>query len=231
MSQPPPPPPPGSPPPPPPEWAAPGGGVPFSVGDALAYGWRAYWRNVGPMALLALAILVVNVAIGLLGSTTDDLASRIAARILILLVGIILAMGLIRAALAVTEGRTPEMGMLLRTEGFGNYAVASILVAIGVVVGFVLLVVPGIILAIMWHFFGYAIVQDPSTSPTEALRRSAEITKGHRWQLFGLGITLLLLNLAGVLACGVGLIFTYGITAITVAYTYKRLSGQPVVAL
>jgi hypothetical protein len=30
-------------------------------------------------------------------------------------------------------------------------------------------------------------------------------------------------------ACGIGLIFTYGITVVTVAYAYKTLSGQPVV--
>ena len=42
---------------------------------------------------------------------------------------------------------------------------------------------------------------------------------------------LLAINLVGLLACGVGLVFTYGITAVTVAYAYKTLSGQPVVPI
>ena len=62
----------------------------------------------------------------------------------------------------------------------------------------------------------------------DTLRRSAEITRGHRWQLFGLAIVLALINLVGLLACGVGLLFTSGITIIAWAYTYRRLSGQPI---
>jgi hypothetical protein len=34
-----------------------------------------------------------------------------------------------------------------------------------------------------------------------------------------------------LIACGIGLFFTYGITAVTVAYAYKTLSGQAVVSL
>ena len=111
----------------------------------------------------------------------------------------------------------------------GLMALASILVGLGVIGGLILFIVPGIILAIMWHFFGYVIVQDPATGPTDAMRRSAEITRGSRWQLFGLGLLLFGINILGALACGIGIVFTYGITAIAVAYTYKTLSGQPVV--
>ncbi len=119
--------------------------------------------------------------------------------------------------------------MLFLPDGFGAYFWASILVGIGVVLGLIALIVPGIILAIMWHFFGYVIVENPGIGPIDAMRRSAEITRGHRWQLFGLGIALLGLNILGLLLCVVPIIFTYGITAITVAYTYKRLTGQAVV--
>jgi uncharacterized membrane protein len=95
--------------------------------------------------------------------------------------------------------------------------------------GFVLCIIPGVILAIMWQFSGYVIVENPSTGPVDALRRSAEITRGNRWQLLALGIVLIGINLVGLVACGVGLIFTYGITVVTLGYAYKTLSGQPVV--
>jgi uncharacterized membrane protein len=62
------------------------------------------------------------------------------------------------------------------------------------------------------------------------MRRSAEITRGHRWELFGLGLLLIGINFLGLLACCVGVIFTEGITAMTVAYAYKTLSGEPVAA-
>ena len=228
-----PPPPPGTPPPPPPPppsngWGASSPAPVFRAGDAISYGWSAYWRNVGPMILVTLVIWIVNLIIGFIAGAVDNLTSQIVLNILSFVVGIVLAMGLIRAALAVVDGNVPDVRLLTNTEGFAGYLGASILVTIGVALGFVALIIPGIILAIMWQFFGYVIVENPMTGPVDAMRRSAEITKGHRWQLLGLGLLLLLINLVGVLACFVGVIFTYGITAIALAYTYKTLSGQRV---
>lgn len=232
MSQP-PPPPPGAPPPPPPpgDWTQPSPSSAFNVGNAMSYGWSAYWKNVGPMLLMALVVFGVNMLIGLVGSAVDDVPSQIVLNILSFIVGIVLAMGLIRASLAVVEGRMPEISMLFITDGFGSYLAASILVTVAVVLGLIMLIVPGIILAIMWHFFGYVIVENPTIGPIEAMRRSTEITKGYRWQLLGLGLLLLLMNIAGLFLCVIGVIFTYGITAVTVAYTYKVLSRQPVAPL
>ncbi len=88
-------------------------------------------------------------------------------------------------------------------------------------VGLVLLIVPGIIFAVVFFYFGYAIVQQPELGVFDALKRSADITRGYRWPLFGLAILLVLINFVGLLACCVGLFFTYGITAVATAYSYK----------
>lgn len=223
--------PPPSPPPdePPPGPVPPPVGGSLDIGRAISYGWGAYWKNAGPLIVLALVVFVVNFIISLVGNNVSGLAPRIVIQLIAFVVGIVLAMGLIRASLAVVEGRSPDISLLFQTDGFGNYLVASILVAIGVFLGFVALIIPGIILAIMWHFFGYVIVEQPGTAPVDSLRRSAEITRGNRWQLLGLGIVLIGINLIGLIACGVGLIFTYGITVVTLAYAYKTLTGQPVV--
>jgi hypothetical protein len=228
MSQapPPPPPPPGSPPPPPP--GAPAGGVAFNVGDAISYGWTKYWQNVGPLVVITLVIFAVQLVISIVSSSTDSSVGRLILQIISFLVGIILAMGLIRAALAVCEGRKPEVAMLTQTDGFFNYLIASILFGIGFVIGIVLLIVPGIIFAVVFFYFGYAIVQQPELGAVDAMKRSADITRGYRWPLFGLALLLVLINIVGFLACGIGALFTYGITAVAVAYSYKVLSGQPV---
>jgi uncharacterized membrane protein len=251
MSQsPPPPPPPGMPPPPPPPGTppppAPLAQRPFGVGEAISYGWNKYWQNVGMLLLITVVILVINVVVSGVASAVGNAFPRlkftsgsttygigvgfILLQIVSLVVGAVLAMGLIRATLAVTEGRKPDISMVFRFEGVGSYIIASILVGLGVLIGFIFVIVPGIILLIMWQFFGYVIVENPGTRATDAMRRSAEITRGHRWQLFGLGLLLIGINFLGLLACCVGVIFTEGITAMTVAYAYRTLSGEPVAA-
>jgi len=193
----------------------------------MSYGWKAYWRNAGPLIVLAIIIIAINVVIQLITGSVNGL-DGVLLSLIGLIILIVLAMGLIRASLAVVEGRTPEVGMLFQTDGFGPYVLATILTGLGVFVGIVCLIVPGVILAIMWQFFGYVIVEHPVTTPTEAMRRSADITRGYRWQLLGLGLLLLAINFIGALFLGIGLIFTYGITAVTLAWAYKTLSGQPV---
>jgi len=196
----------------------------------VSYGWNAYWKNVGPMLVLTIVIVVVNVVLSVIGQASDSVAVSVLFNVVGWIVGLLLAFGLIRASLAVTRGEQPEIGMLFRADGFGPYLFASILFGLGAAIGLILCIVPGIIFAIAFMFYGYVISErGEGISPTEALSRAAEISRGHRWELFGLGIVLLLINFIGLLACGIGLLFTYGITALAVAYAYRSLTGQSVV--
>ena len=77
-------------------------------------------------------------------------------------------------------------------------------------------------------FYGFLIVEDPTLGPTDALKKSQEMTKGRLGELFVFGLALFGINLVGALLCGIGLLFTYGITAIAVAYAYRTLKGEPV---
>ena len=225
MSQPPPPPPGGD------AYASGGSAAtPFSIGEAVSYGWNAYWKNAGPMVVLTLVILLVNVVISVIAQSIDSFALTITVNIIGWIVSLLLALGLIRASLAVTRGEKPEVNMLFQPEGFVPYIIASIIFGLGAAVGFILCIVPGIIFVVIFWFYGYVIAESgDAVSPTDALARAAAISKGKRWELFGLGVVLVLINFVGVLACGIGLLFTYGISAIAVAYAYRSLSGQTVV--
>ena len=63
---------------------------------------------------------------------------------------------------------------------------------IGIGVGLVLLIVPGIILALMWALtIPVAVIED--TGLRDSVNRSAELTKGHRGRVFVLGLLVLVL--------------------------------------
>ena len=230
MSQVPPPPPPASPPPPPPSGAVPtgGGGAAFNLGDAVSYGFNGLMKNIGPMILITLVIVLVNLVLTIIAFPFDNAFMRLIINLIGWIVGMVLAMGLIRASLAVTAGRTPEVSMLFETENLGSYVIASILFGIGLFIGLILCIIPGIFFAVVFGFFGYVIVERGEQSPIDALKRAATITEGHRGALFGLMLVLFLINLVGAILCGIGLLFTYPLTAIAIAYAYRTLSGEPV---
>ena len=72
---------------------------------------------------------------------------------------------------------------------FWSFVGMSILAAIGVGIGFVLLLIPGIILMVRWSAAnGYLLSGEHSI--TDSLGASWEATKGHGWSIFGAGLLL-----------------------------------------
>ncbi len=233
MTPPPPPPPPPTPPPP-------SGGVPEPTPDggkldpteAISYGWNGLTKNLGPLVLIGLVVAAVWFGMFLVGLfVLDSLLLQLTWNILATVVTLIVAMGLIRAALAVVDGRTPEVGMLFHTDNFVPYLVASILVGLSVGVGYVLCFIPGAILAFLFAFYGYAIVDGRASDGIEAMKMSWNLASANVGQLLLLFILVFLINLGGLVLCGVGLLFTYPLTAIAIAYAWRRISGGAIAPL
>jgi hypothetical protein len=84
------------------------------------------------------------------------------------------------------EGRVLDVGAALRDAAprFPAAIGAVALFVVGVVVGFVLLVIPGIWLSARWYFAAQAAVLE-GTSPRESLNRSAALVDGRWWSTFG----------------------------------------------
>jgi len=72
--------------------------------------------------------------------------------------------------------------------------VLALLESVLLILGLLLLIVPGLILYTMWLVAVAACVVE-QTGPWRSLRRSQELTKGHRWKVFGLFLVLLVLSL------------------------------------
>src|SRR5262245_59496168 len=72
------------------------------------------------------------------------------------------------------------------------------LVGLLVVLGFMLCVIPGLILYTIWFVSVVACVVE-RTGAWTSMRRSRELTKGHRWKVFGVVLLLLLLSLVNPL--------------------------------
>jgi uncharacterized membrane protein len=174
-------------------------------------------------------VFAVQLAFSALSSSLDSGAARLLLEIVGNLVSLLITLGWMRVALEITNGVKPEIGDVFKAQGYWPFILASILFFIGTVIGLILLVVPGLIFVATFGFYGFVIAQrGDGVGVLESLQRSHEVTRGHRWHLFGMAIVLVLVNIVGLLACGVGVIFTSGITLIAWAYAYRVLSGESV---
>ena len=69
----------------------------------------------------------------------------------------------------------------------------TVLEGLCVMVGFMLLIVPGIILVTMW-FVAVPVCIVERHGPWQSMVRSGELTKGHRWKIFGILLLLYLVT-------------------------------------
>jgi len=206
------------------------------VGAAIQTGWEKltsnFWLCVGVvLCSMIIPIVVPTVLLKAAGAAMNaDLAGNAFWSPLAGLAGkvmnIVVEMGLLKVALSLNDRGEAEFKQLFSCLPlFLNYLAASILYGLIVLVGVLLLIVPGIIWSIQFQFYNYAIV-DEGLGPIAALERSSQITKGAKWQVLGLNIMVFLISLAGVLCFVVGIIPAEAVAVIAVANVYRRLSAK-----
>jgi uncharacterized membrane protein len=118
-----------------------------------------------------------------------------------------------------------QLGDLWNPQPFWRFLGAQILLAIILIVGFLLLIVPGVIAAVGLGFSPYLVV-DRAKGPIEALKESWRITKGHKWQLFLLGLVIIGINILGLLALVVGLLVSIPVSWLAVTHAYRTLQAH-----
>jgi hypothetical protein len=100
----------------------------------------------------------------------------------------------IHALRSVASGRPLAAGPAL-IEGFEAFTplfLAVVLAALGIALGLLALILPGIYLLVRWMFVPQAVVVEGARGPA-ALTRSGEVVRGNWWRAFGI---LVLANLA-----------------------------------
>jgi uncharacterized membrane protein len=69
----------------------------------------------------------------------------------------------------------------------------AIVMSLGLMLGTLLLIIPGLILFTMWFVATPACVVE-QLGPFRSMGRSSQLTKGHRWKVFGLILVLILIS-------------------------------------
>lgn len=217
------------PPPPPPEsWSGPPQGPPgLDVGAAVSYAWNKFQQYAGPLVAIAVIIAVVNLAGFLTRFVVDSQVVAVLLQVVLFVVGQILTIGVINAALMVTRGETPDIGRVFDTTRLGPFIVASVLYGLAVIVGLILCILPGIAAALLFSFYGFYIL-DRDLGPTDALAASWNLVTSNFGSILLLVIVAFAINLVGALLCGIGLIVTEPICWIMLAYGYRYLNSEPI---
>ncbi len=207
------------------------GKVLSDTGDILKKSFATIW-------IIALLLLIPVAIIGYFASegwliyliyAIATLASLYLTGVMVRIVQVVEADGRVDASVGELLGSiTPKLWSLL---------LLAIVVSILVNIGYLLLIIPGIFLALMWAVAVPAMIAE-DRGVFDSMNRSQELTEGNRWRILGLlilvyvlmlvifGVVLLLALITPILGVIVGLLLAIVVlpyTAIIVAVLYYEL--------
>lgn len=196
---------------------------PFSIRESISFGWETFkkdpWFFVGATAALTIFSMIVNML-----TSGGHGGGSFLGFLISLLASTVVTIAYARLALSSADGAHVGWDGLWAPQYFFNMLGATILQSVIVLIGLVLLIVPGIIASLILSMTQLSVV-DKTLNPIEALKESYRLTKGHLWQLFLFMLVLVLMNLVGLLALVVGLLVTLPVSLIAVAHVYKKLTA------
>ena len=199
------------------------------IRDSLKWGWSAFKEHFG--FLVGTTIFIIGASM-LFSYLTDDINQSGEVLPILLLntlfwvASTIVTMGWTKVYLKICDSQKPEFADLFsQAPLFFKYLGASILYGLAVVGGLILLVIPGIIFALK-YMFAQVLVIERGYGPIEAMKKSAEITKGVKGQLLLFNIVQMLLMVAGVIALFVGMLVAIPVVMLAEMYVYRHLLYQ-----
>ncbi len=169
------------------------------------------------IAFFAAAALFVGVPSALMAFGQADLTtgetSAVAFGLMILgwalyLIGVYVVQGMVvRAAINSFNDKQTTFGEALSAGVKVFLPLLGLAIVAGIATGFayILLIVPGIMLTVLWSVSAPAVVAE-KRGIFEAMQRSRDLTRGYRWHIFGLLVIYLVLSMiVGMLVGGVNL--------------------------
>lgn len=205
----------------------------FSIGEAIQFGWGATKSNLFFFIKIMVILVVVNAIGNSIGSLIpEDLGMLRGLLMFIVSIGVWalsmgMEIGMIKILLKFVDGQKGTIGDLFSYFDIMmilKLFVSSLMYALLIMVGFILLVIPGIIFLVRFSYYMYFIV-DKNMGPVDALTKSWEITKGNTLLLIGFALVVFFINVAGALLLLIGLLVTIPLSMISAAYVYRKLSS------
>lgn len=146
-------------------------------------------------------------------------------------VGLYMSASLLSANLDVADGKPVSFGTFFKARSFGAYVGTALLTGLGVLLGFVLCIIPGIIFGFLAQYAPYFTVER-GLGPVDAIKASIQIVKNNLGPVILVFLITWLVGFVaqlGFILCGVGALFTMpvgmALTGLIHVYTYRRLTG------
>jgi hypothetical protein len=172
----------------------------LDVGGVISRVWRIYVDQAPVLMPAAAVVFVIEGILAALLAASGSVAGIILAEVISIVAGILFTGMVVELVADVQDGRRDSSpGQLLRAAVpvLGQLILVGLVASIAIVIGFVLVIVPGLILITIWSVFVPVIVLERAPG-LSSLSRSRELVRGNGWQVFG--VLFVLYVLVGIIS-------------------------------
>jgi len=178
------------------------------LSGVLGEAWTLYKRHFAHFILISFVVYLVVAAVTALLSAAAGTVGALIGVLFSLFGMFLLQAALVKAVQDVRDGRADlDLGQTLRAAlpYVGAVAIASILASIGITIGFILIIVPGLILLTFWSLIVPWIVIGGSGA-MDSFGKSWNTVRGYAWNVFGTYVVVFLILIVGEIVLSVILI-------------------------
>ena len=206
----------------------------LKVREALSFGWKKTRQRllffIGASFISMFAALLITLPLDIIAILIGGLSGRLLIVFSYLIYYILLLFfyaGFLTILLKALREEGPSFGDFL---GKWNYVPrllgGYLLYYLTVLVGMILFIIPGLILAVRLYFFGFLII-DKGMRPVEALKESYTMTKGYGWKIFFLiFVAAPIILFFGVILFLVGILVAAPIISLAQVFFYGKLLNR-----
>jgi uncharacterized membrane protein len=197
------------------------------VGSSYGNGWKQLWKFFLELFLIGIIYFVISLPAGMGNWTVNaptytiwDFLGTVYSILIAGPVGYGVAFAYLKAA---RDGTLEIKDMFQAFQTYWNAVLAGLLVTVIVIIGFILLIIPGIIFACKLAFTPYLVVEWKMDAIT-AVKESWRMTNGHALDIFLIGLLGIPIVIAGLICLGVGVIVSIMWISLALASLYHAVS-------
>jgi putative effector of murein hydrolase LrgA (UPF0299 family) len=164
----------------------------LDIGGVIRRVFEIYVDQASVLMPAAAAVFVVTGIISAVLAATGSFLGVLVALVISLVAGTLFTGMVVELVADVQDGRRDASpGQLLRaaTPVIGQLILVGLVAGVGIVIGFFLIIIPGLILITIWSVAAPVVVLERPPG-LGALGRSRELVRGNGWQVFGVIVVL-----------------------------------------
>jgi len=140
-----------------------------------------------------------------------------------------LTIGMTIFSLNISRDNNPEIDNLFIPfkTSWVNAILAYFMMGVLVAVGFILLIIPGIIAALMFSQVFFIMGEDKEIGAYDALVKSMNMMKGYKWKFFRIALRIIGLAILCIFTLGIGFIWLLPYQNVVYAKFYDDIKNNP----